>query len=283
MSNPLVHWTLMTPEELDAAIARLPLALVPCGSLEWHGPHLATGCDYLRGEAICLAIAERLNGGVVLPPLYTTAPGFCNWRGSISFTPELVKQIAAELYRELDKCGFRYAFVFLAHAGAMQEESFREPAEALMQRSEMRIMVTAGPKTQVVERLGAGHAQAEEAAELLVSEPRAVYLDRYDPTATLLPKYPGCDPALYCQGLSEQWHEPVRQFMAREHYAWQEDLVQRVTPEAAQRFFDAVCDALTKEVAEFVGVGRGQEEALSLWTKEQGGRDSFCQKEFNHA
>jgi creatinine amidohydrolase/Fe(II)-dependent formamide hydrolase-like protein len=101
MPARLLHWTLMTPDDLDAAIAHLPLALVPCGSLEWHGPHLAAGCDYLRGEAICTAVAERLDGGVVLPPLYTTAPGFCNWRGSISFTPGLVKQIAGELYRSL--------------------------------------------------------------------------------------------------------------------------------------------------------------------------------------
>jgi len=252
MSNRLLHWTLMTPDDLDAAIARLPLALVPCGSLEWHGPHLAAGCDYLRGEAICTAVAERLDGGVVLPALYTTAPGFCNWRGSISFTPELVKRIATELYRELEKCGFRYVLMHLAHAGAMQDESFREPAEEFMRHSEMRIMVTHGPKALPEERLGGGHAQAEEAAELLVSEPRAVHLDRHDPAATLLPKYEGCDPALYYRGLSEQWHEPVRQFMAREHYVWQEDLAERVTPETAKRFFDAVCDALAEEVRGFV-------------------------------
>jgi creatinine amidohydrolase/Fe(II)-dependent formamide hydrolase-like protein len=138
----------------------------------------------------------------------------------------------------------------------MQSESFREPAEEFMRHSQMKIMVTAGPKALPDERLGGGHAQAEEAAELLISEPRAVHLDRYDAAATLLPKYGGCDPALYCRGLSEQWHEPVRQFMAREHYAWQEDLAQRVTPEAASRFFDALCDALAEEVREFVGIAR---------------------------
>jgi len=253
MSNRLLHWTLMTPEELDAAISRLPLALVPCGSLEWHGQYLATGCDYLRGEAICAAVAERLDGGVVLPPLYTTAPGFCNWRGSISFTPELVKRIAAELYRELEKCGFGYVFMHLAHAGAMQDESFREPAEEFMRHSDMRIMVAAGPRTQPEERLGGGHAQAEEAAELLLSEPRAVHLDRYDRTDTRLPKYEGCDPALYYRGLSEQLHQPVRDFMAADGWQWQADLVERVTPDAAQRYFDATRDALAEEVREFVG------------------------------
>jgi len=87
---------------------------------------------------------------------------------------------------------------------------------------------------------------------LLVAEPRAVHLDRYDPDATLLPKYEGCDPALYYRGLSEQWHEPVRAFMAREQWDWQPDLVERVTPDAAQRFFDAVCDRLAEEIKELV-------------------------------
>jgi len=254
MADRLLHWTMMTPDDLDAAIAHLPLALIPCGSLEWHGPHLATGCDLLRGHAICSGVAERLDGGVVLPPLYTTAPGFCNWRGSISFTPALVKQMAAELYRELDKCGFRYVFVHLAHAGAMQDESFREPAVAYRAHSPMRIRVQAGPTQSVEPHLGPGHAGPDEAAELLAAVPRAVHLDRYDPGQTQLPKYPGCDPALYCQGLSEQHHQAVQQFMAREHYRWQEDLAEVVTPEAAGRLLNAVCDALAQELREWMGM-----------------------------
>ena len=254
MSQRLLHWTLMTPDDLDAAIEHLPLALVPCGSLEWHGPHLGTGCDSLRGHAICTAVAERLDGGVVLPPMYITAPGFCNWRGSLFFTPGLVKQVAAEMYRELDKCGFRYVLMFLAHGGAMQDESFREPADEHMMHSDMRIMVKGAPRKMPDKRLGPGHAQADETAELLVAEPRAVHLDRYDPQKTLLPKYEGCDPALYYQGLSEEHHEAVRRFMGREHYEWQPDLAEVVTPEAAQELFDGVCNALAEELREWMGM-----------------------------
>ena len=36
MGPRLLHWALMTPDDLDAAIEHLPLALVPCGSLEWQ-------------------------------------------------------------------------------------------------------------------------------------------------------------------------------------------------------------------------------------------------------
>jgi len=253
MSEREVRWTHMTPADLDAAIEHLPLALVPCGSLEWHGPHLAAGCDYLRGEALCMAIAQRLDGGVVLPALYTTAPGFCNWRGSISFTPGLVKQLAAEMYRELDKCGFRYALMLLSHAGAMQDESFREPAHEYMTHSDLQIIVKSGPSSRDPDvGLGGGHAQADEAAELFAARPEAVWPGRYDPRDTLLPKYEGCSPELYCGGLSEQHHEAVRRFMAREHYEWQEDLARVVTPAAAIRLFEATCDALANELRPLV-------------------------------
>ena len=249
MAGPVYHWTLMTPSDLDQAIARTPLALVPAGSLEWHGPHLACGCDYLRGEAICAEVAARLGGGVVLPPLWVAAPGFCNWRGSLFFTPRVVKQVAAELFAELEKCGFRTVLVLLAHAGAMQDESFREPAQAHMRHSPMQIIVRAGVPLPDAVDLGGGHAQANEAAELLAATPDAVFLDRFDPAHTRIPKYQGCDPRHYCSGLSAQHHDSVRAFMAREHFPWQADLADRVDAGAAQRLFDHVCDRLASDLA----------------------------------
>lgn len=245
------QWTLMTPVELDAAIEEMPLAIVPAGSLEWHGPHLACGTDWLRGESICARVADRLEGGVVLPPLYVTAPGFFGYRGSVFFTPELVKQVAAELFRELDKCGFKYVFVLLAHAGPMQNESFIEPAEEYMKGSDMRILVRAGAGSRAGDRLGGGHAQANETAEAMVADERAVQLDRFDASATLIPKY-DCDPELYCRGLSEDSCERVLAFTAKEHFPWQKDLAEVVTPEAAKKLSDGACNLLTQAISEWM-------------------------------
>lgn len=253
MAGRLLHWTEMTPSELDEAIAHLPLAIVPAGSLEWHGPHLATGCDFLRGDAICTAVAERLDGGVVLPATWVAAPGFCNWRGTISFTPALVRQVALELYRELEKCGFAHVFVHLAHAGSMQRESWGGAAEEYAAGSPLRIMVAPGPSRKLDTGLGGGHAGPFETGELMAPHPDLVHLDRYDPEDTLLPKYEGCDPELYSRGLSEEATEAVHKFMAREHYVWDADLPEKVTPEAARRHFEIVCDALAEEVRAWMG------------------------------
>ena len=41
--------------------------------------------------------------------------------------------------------------------------------------------------------------------------------------------------------------------IAREHYRWQEDLAEVVTPEAARELLDSVCDALVEELREWMG------------------------------
>lgn len=65
---PELRYELMRPEQVVAARARAPVAYVPMGPLEWHGPHLPLGVDMLHAHAMALRAARR-TGGVVLPPL----------------------------------------------------------------------------------------------------------------------------------------------------------------------------------------------------------------------
>jgi creatinine amidohydrolase len=61
-------YELMRPREIVAARERTPVAYVPIGPLEWHGPHMAVGVDMLHAHAMALA-AARITGGIVFPPL----------------------------------------------------------------------------------------------------------------------------------------------------------------------------------------------------------------------
>ncbi|MCG3147184.1 MAG: hypothetical protein PCFJNLEI_00622 [Verrucomicrobiae bacterium] len=64
--NQALRFENLYGEELDRAIARLPLAWVPLGILERHGEHLPWGLDGIKAHGVCLHLAQRL-GGVVLP------------------------------------------------------------------------------------------------------------------------------------------------------------------------------------------------------------------------
>lgn len=63
-----VRYELLRPEEIISARDRIPVAYVPLGPLEWHGPHLPIGVDMLHAYSLALEAARR-TGGVVLPAL----------------------------------------------------------------------------------------------------------------------------------------------------------------------------------------------------------------------
>src|SRR5947207_13170031 len=64
-----VEYELMTPDEVIAAREKTPVAFVPVGPIEWHGPHLPLGTDGLHARGVAVR-AARIVGGVVLPTLY---------------------------------------------------------------------------------------------------------------------------------------------------------------------------------------------------------------------
>ncbi len=64
-----VEYELMRPAEVVAARDRCPVAFVPIGPLEWHGPHLPLGTDGLHAHHVAVRVARAI-GGVVLPTLF---------------------------------------------------------------------------------------------------------------------------------------------------------------------------------------------------------------------
>lgn len=67
-NNSEVRYERLRPSEIVAARDRAPIAYIPLGPMEWHGPHLPYGVDMLHAYTVALETAQVL-GGVVLPPL----------------------------------------------------------------------------------------------------------------------------------------------------------------------------------------------------------------------
>jgi len=57
------------PHEVAAARARTGLVILPMAPIEWHGPHLAMGCDNLLAHAFARALARELRSPYY-PPLF---------------------------------------------------------------------------------------------------------------------------------------------------------------------------------------------------------------------
>ncbi|MFM8319750.1 MAG: creatininase family protein, partial [Chloroflexota bacterium] len=59
----------LRPEEILAELSRCPVAYLPVGLIEWHGPHLPMGLDALNAENAA-RLAAGQTGGLLLPTLY---------------------------------------------------------------------------------------------------------------------------------------------------------------------------------------------------------------------
>lgn len=64
-----VRFDRMVPSEVVARRNERNLAYLPVGSLEWHGPHMPFGTDYMTVAYLAEQAAQRF-GGVAFPPVY---------------------------------------------------------------------------------------------------------------------------------------------------------------------------------------------------------------------
>jgi creatinine amidohydrolase len=101
------------PDELGALVAAAPIAWVPIGTLEHHGPHLPFGVDAFEAHGLLLEAAARA-GGVVLPPTYV-ASGCLDMDFTLSFSRELVEAQVRETIALLACRGFRVVVVLTGH------------------------------------------------------------------------------------------------------------------------------------------------------------------------
>lgn len=69
MQDYQVQYELLRPAEMVARRKEFPVAWLPIGTLEWHGPQNPLGLDVIKAHGILLRCARKV-GGVVFPPLF---------------------------------------------------------------------------------------------------------------------------------------------------------------------------------------------------------------------
>lgn len=87
--------------EVAAAVAARPLAVIPAGSVEQHGPHLPCGTDTFTAEALAEGLAERLGGICVSLGPYGVTPLHRGRPGTISLRPETFEALLRDVGSEL--------------------------------------------------------------------------------------------------------------------------------------------------------------------------------------
>ncbi len=132
----------MFPDELEAEISRAPVAYLPLGTLEFHGPHLPVGNDALKAQAI-LERACQQTGGVIIPALYWgIGGGHKEYPTSIIIRDEILGQLLDDILEGLVRNGFRVIVLLTGHYPGEQTSAVKEAADRI-RRSHPEIRVWA--------------------------------------------------------------------------------------------------------------------------------------------
>jgi len=111
----------LTWPEMNEAIARQPVVLLPTGSTEQHGRHLPLDTDAFLTESICLEVGRRAGGrALVLPTVsYGLNRHHIDFPGTIHIEPEVFIAFCLNITKSVAYHGFQKILIVNGHGSNM--------------------------------------------------------------------------------------------------------------------------------------------------------------------
>ena len=209
----------LCPQEFLERLRDCPVAYLPLGTLEWHGPHLPLGTDMREARELFILAARQI-GGIVLPGLFLgpdrhktigekTYYGMDLYEGSVGvpepYPPQqmpgsaywvddmLYDQILWAVLCQLARAGFRVV-AGCGHGPSVQR--FLTLAERAGR--ELGLSLAAPDVNAKDHRYVGDHAAASESSNVLYFEAELVHMERFAPTPGAFPPgVGGQDPRLF--------------------------------------------------------------------------------------
>ena len=107
----------LTWPEMNDAIARQPVVILPTASTEQHGHHLPIDVDLLLADTISQEVAKRSNGAaLVLPPIpYGLNQHHIDFPGTIHIEPEVFIAFCLNVTKSVAYHGFEKILLVNGH------------------------------------------------------------------------------------------------------------------------------------------------------------------------
>lgn len=155
----------LTRPEVEEYLKKCDVVLVPAGSTEQHGKHMAIDNDTFTALEISKRVAKK-TGVLVASPLYIGySPHHMNFKGSITLSFETLVNVYKEVCESLLHHGFNKVVIMNAHGG--NSNPIREALHRIQEETGKRVysvMVFPGASgfgseaVKVIEQKGGGHA-----------------------------------------------------------------------------------------------------------------------------
>lgn len=103
--------------DVAEVIDRRPVAVIPLGSIEQHGPHLPCGTDTFAAELVAEELAHRIDGLYVPFGPYGVTPIHAGHPGTINLRRSTFEALLHDICRELIEMGVRTFLLVNWHEG----------------------------------------------------------------------------------------------------------------------------------------------------------------------
>jgi creatinine amidohydrolase len=112
-------WVALTADEIRARLDRPAVGLWALGATEQHGPHLATGFDFIAAETVVRRAADELGDeAIVLPTLpFGCSEYWLELGGTLSLAQSTLKHAIGDICRSAARAGLRRLVIVNGHSG----------------------------------------------------------------------------------------------------------------------------------------------------------------------
>lgn len=111
-------WETMTWKEIEAQLKQVDTAILPCGAIEQHGPHLPVDIDYYDAKYMALKVAEACADPkpFVLPPIpYGVSYHHSAFKGTVSVTNNALSALVYDIGMSLANNGIKKIVILNGH------------------------------------------------------------------------------------------------------------------------------------------------------------------------
>lgn len=167
------------PHQVDKMIEENPIAYIPQGAIEWHGPQNVFGVDSWKATEICRRTAE-ITGGVVFPCVNWGAFFTMKFPYTFHFSKKAFVKMTKQTLKELHEMGFKIAIIITGHYPAAQIKQLMKAAKKYSKKYD-DFFALGIPEQKLVPDLGyfGDHAACFETSLMMAINPKWVELERF--------------------------------------------------------------------------------------------------------
>lgn len=180
----IFHWEKLTWPEIKERLKTVDTAILPCGAIEQHGPHLPVDIDYFDAVYLANRVADACSSPkpFVLPPIpYGVSYHHEDFKGTLSVTNDGLSRFVYDIGMSLAHNGIKKLIILNGHGDNAPTLSYA--AQMINRDAHIFVCVETGETsdTDIYNLIGTHndvHAGEIETSTTLAIRPEMVQMDK---------------------------------------------------------------------------------------------------------